>query len=215
MVGRWIGRHGGAVVQHREDQVLEGDGDFLAVAGQQRQCGGQPPAGAFAADDDAAPIHVQRVGLAVQPRQGGVAVLDRSGMRRLRRQTVGDGHHHRAEGGDVGRVRGLAHLRRAHDITAAVDMQDRGSVRAGRPGRRDEDPDLRRPRRSGNAALGDLDLGRRRRAVGLAHGQHHGAGGGQARGIELEPGKLLDQGHDLGIDKVSRRHVAILRRLLT
>ena len=96
-IGRGIGLGDGAVVQHREHQVLEGHGMLAAMLGEQHQRRGEAAAGALAGHHDAAGIDAERVGLGVQPGEAGVAVLHRSRMRRLRRQAIVHRDHHGAE----------------------------------------------------------------------------------------------------------------------
>ncbi|KAJ1684628.1 hypothetical protein LUZ63_020383 [Rhynchospora breviuscula] len=67
----------GPVVEHRVDEVLEGQPRSAAVAGQQRQRGGQPAAGALALDPDPRGVDAELVGVLGEPPQGGEAVLDR------------------------------------------------------------------------------------------------------------------------------------------
>ena len=81
-----------AVVDHRVDEQLEGDRQLAPVAGEQRQAGGQPAAGAGPADADRARVDAELVGVVVHPRQAGVAVLERARVRVLRRQPVLDRH---------------------------------------------------------------------------------------------------------------------------
>jgi hypothetical protein len=70
----------GPVVQHRVGQQLQHRTDLAAFPRQQRQCGGQTRAGAGAADGDACGVDV---GLAGEPAQRGVAVLQRRRKRVL------------------------------------------------------------------------------------------------------------------------------------
>ena len=73
---------GVAVVEHREDEQLEADGGATAVAGHQRQAGGEAAARARPADRDAGRVDAEVGGVLRQPRQRGVAVTHgrREGM---------------------------------------------------------------------------------------------------------------------------------------
>ena len=64
-----------------------------AVAGHQRQRRGEPAAGAAADEHDPLRVDAQLLGVLGGPGQARVAVLDRAGVRGLRRQPVLDRDH--------------------------------------------------------------------------------------------------------------------------
>ena len=79
-----IVRAAGAPVEHRIDQHLPRQRGPAAVAGHQREGGGEPAAGAFAHHHDPRRIDAEAGGVLGQPQQRGVVVLLRAGKRRLR-----------------------------------------------------------------------------------------------------------------------------------
>ena len=113
----------GAVVEHRVDQVLEGECGTAAVAGQDRQRGRQATARAHPQDPDPARVDPQLVRLAVQPHQARVAVLDRAGVRRLRRQAVVHRDHHGVGGEGGPPDRQVAGEGAPHHVATAVQVQ--------------------------------------------------------------------------------------------
>ena len=81
-----------AVVEHRAHQQLPGERRAAPVAGHQRQGSRETAAGAAADEHDPVRVDAQLVRVLRRPDQPGVAVLDRAGVRRLRRQPVLDRH---------------------------------------------------------------------------------------------------------------------------
>ena len=67
---------GGAVVQHRIDEDLPGDGRAGVVAGHDRHGGGQAAAGALAHHCDPRPVDAELFGVLVHPPQSGVGILN-------------------------------------------------------------------------------------------------------------------------------------------
>ena len=84
------------VVELGDPEVLEAQARAAPVAGEQRQPGREPAAGAPAVDRDPGGVDAELVGVVVQPHQRGVAVLDPGRERVLGRQPVLDRDHDHA-----------------------------------------------------------------------------------------------------------------------
>ena len=125
-------RHVGvAIVDHRVDQQLMGDGHLTAVAGEQGQAGRQSAAGAGSPDDQAVKVDAQLAGVANRPEQPGVAVLQGRGVGSLGRQPVFDRDHHAVElFGPAVEPRVVGEGGAEH-VAAAMDPVQTGQVGAG------------------------------------------------------------------------------------
>jgi hypothetical protein len=186
---------------------LETDRIFRAVAHQQAQRCRQPAAGTRAADRDARRINPERTGLAMHPGEGGIAILDRGGRSRFRRQAIVGRDDHAAKlmgGTDVARLIGDGE---AGDIAAAMDIEQRGQRAGGiAPRTVDQNGHVRRTRRPRDAALLDGNIGmgeagaRRQQEI-----VDHRAAAGEV-GLELEHRHLLDACQQLRIDRSARLH---------
>src|SRR5205823_576489 len=86
-----------AVVDHRGVQQLEGERDLAAVAGQERETGGEAAARGRACESQPGHVDAELSAVRVRPLQRGVAVVEGRGIRMLRRQAVLDGHRRAIE----------------------------------------------------------------------------------------------------------------------
>ena len=92
-----LGRNAGAVVEHRINQVLEGELVFAAIARQQRQRGRQAAAGAFTHHADADRVDAERAGVCERPGEPGIAIFDARREAMLGRQAIVDADDHAVE----------------------------------------------------------------------------------------------------------------------
>ena len=113
----------GAVVDHRVHEQLEGDGRTTGVAGALGERRGQSPAGAAAADSDAAGVDAQLLGVVVQPAQGGGAVVEGCGEGVFGGEAVVDADDHDAEVAGQRGAELVVHLGFAEHEAATVDPQ--------------------------------------------------------------------------------------------
>ena len=83
-----------AIVEHRVDQVLEGEIEFASIARQQCEPRSQSTTRAFSHHTQ--PIHVQRelARVLVHPRQRRIAVFDRAGKSGFRCEPIVHGDHY-------------------------------------------------------------------------------------------------------------------------
>ena len=132
------------VVELGDAEELEAQRRAAAVAGQQREAGGESAAGALAVDADPLGVDAQLAGRGVQPPQRGVAVLDPGRERVLGGEPVLDRHHHDAEVAGEGDRAGVLHRHRPDDEAAAVDVEQGRAGRRTLVGRVDADEHLGR-----------------------------------------------------------------------
>ena len=196
-----------AIVEHRIDELLEGEGIFAAVARQQRQRRGKAAARAFAHHADPGRIETLFGGVGEDPGKAGIAVLDRAGKHGLGREPIVDRDDRAVQ---LDRQRPVGHvplIRGAGDKAAAMDVIDDGKRGGGRVLRsQDAQLDVGAPRRAGDG----LHLDRR---VGLRRRQHRPqllAQRRQAFAAELAVRKLLQNGQEFGVDEVAAVHGQIL-----
>lgn len=167
----------GAVVEHRVDQQLEGEGDLPSVERHLGHRRGQSAPGAGAADGQARGVDAELRPTPVQPGQRGVAVLRRGrGAVRGGEPVVDRGDHDAERPGEL-EAMSLILRGAAHDEPAAVDPEQ-GRGRGGRePGAVDAQRHRWGPIRSGDVDLPDLHIGRgHRQAAGDALQERHQAG---------------------------------------
>src|SRR5581483_5012167 len=80
-----------AVIEHGRIQQLQANPEFPALTHKKRERGSMAAPGAFATQSDASRVCTQLISPFVQPRKGGVAILDGAGEASLRSQPVVDG----------------------------------------------------------------------------------------------------------------------------
>ena len=97
------------------------------IPGLDRKSGRQPAAGAFPADADPIAVHPERRRLLVQPGKPCVAVVQRRWNRVFRSHAIVNGQHHGTQPGTDFEVYRIGHLRRSHDVAAAVYVQVAGA----------------------------------------------------------------------------------------
>jgi hypothetical protein len=190
----------GAIVDHRVDQVLETQTQLGAITRKQGQCCRQSATGAFAGNADAGGVDAEFTRVREHPLQAGVAVLDRTGEARLRREPVVDGHHDAFE---LQRERTHNRLRTmggTRDIAAAVNVIEARqplavagrSVHGERDVGRTRGPGHVQGRHRGRDV--DIRIARQRKLVGT-HQRQHLFG-------ELDWSKALQQFEQCRIDEV-------------
>jgi len=200
-----IGARAGAVVNHRVDQVLEGEPVLAPVPDQQGETCGKASAGALAHDPDPLRVDSQFGGVSQGPGQGGVAVLHGAGEAGLGRQAILHRDNDAPEVGGHGPVQGLVGVRPTRDIAAPVDVQDAGQGPRDTPGPVDEDLDLGIAGATGDEAA---DLIGPVRILGVGgepggpapHAREHGLG-------QDHCGKGVEHGQELRVDQVAREGI--------
>ena len=126
---RDIRAHGGAVVKHREDQLLVAEAVLAPVAHEQRQSRREAAAGAFPGHRDAACIDTERSGVFHGPGECAIGVLDIAWETGFWPEPVGGGDDDRIEHIGPLRAEWRGGIRRAENIAATVQMEDRRSGR--------------------------------------------------------------------------------------
>ncbi len=112
------------VAHHRALEQLEAERDLGAIASEQRERGGQPPAGAGPGDPEPLRVDAELVTVLVGPLQAGVAVFQRPGIGRLRREPVLHRHADAGEQRAIAIEAGVVHRVRTEDVAPAVDRVD-------------------------------------------------------------------------------------------
>ena len=79
-----------SVVELRVDEQLEDDGNFVAVAGVNREVGCVAAARAFTAHGNFGAINAELGGMGVNPFERGVIIVKRTGVVRLRSEPIVD-----------------------------------------------------------------------------------------------------------------------------
>jgi hypothetical protein len=200
-------RAAGAVVQHRIDQQLEDQRHFPAISLGKGEHGRMAATRALAHQRDPCSIDAERFGIAIQPAQRGVILLDRGRVPRLGREYIFDGDDRAIERNRHRLQAGHLLLGRSQDEAAAMGVQY-GRTPGARFGVDHIDGHLRPAGLHRHCPLLDRDIGRRRRGEARASGPHGGqrcrGEFGQAAHGEHPPRRRAKLGRDMR-ERIGRR----------